>query len=61
MYVLENNDLPAILIEAGFLASEQDRSYLLDEEKRKLFADEIADGIIKTLEAEEEESTVQNS
>lgn len=61
LYVLENNDLPAILIEAGFLASEQDRNYLLDEEKRKLFAHEIADGIIKTLEAEEEENTVQNS
>lgn len=61
LYVLENNDLPAILIEAGFLASEQDRSYLLNEEKRTLFAQEIAEGIMKTLEAEEEAKAIQDS
>ena len=50
--VLQNNKLPSILIEAGFLASENDRLYLIDDAKRKVFADKIADGIIKTLEDE---------
>ena len=47
--VLQNNKLPSILIETGFLASENDRLYLIDDVKRKIFADKIADGIIKTL------------
>ena len=51
--VLQNNKLPSILIETGFLASENDRLYLMDETKRKVFADKIADGIMKTLAEEE--------
>ena len=54
LYVLQNNQKPAILIEAGFLASENDRSYLLDEEKRNMFADKIADGIMMYLNEEKE-------
>ncbi len=61
LYVLECNEIPAVLIETGFLASEQDRSYLLDEEKRRIFAGKIAEGIIKTIETEEKENTIQNS
>lgn len=48
--VLQNNKLPSILIETGFLASENDRLYLMDDAKRKVFANKIADGIIKTLD-----------
>lgn len=54
LYVLQNNEKPAILIEAGFLASEHDRSYLLDDGKRKAFANKIADGITKYLNEEKE-------
>ena len=55
--VLQNNKLPSILIEAGFLASENDRLYLIDDAKRKVFADKIADGIIKTLEDEKKSNS----
>lgn len=43
--VIEETKIPSILIEAGFLESENDRSYLLDDVKRKVLADQIAKGI----------------
>ena len=49
LHVLHYNELPAVLIEAGFLESEKDCQYLLVEEKQIKFAEKIADGIENTL------------
>lgn len=49
LHVLHYNELPAVLIEAGFLESKEDCEYLLVEEKQTEFAKEIADGIENTL------------
>lgn len=43
--VLEETNMTSVLVEAGFLESENDRSYLLDDVKRKVLADQIAKGI----------------
>ena len=50
LQVLQNNKLPSVLIETGFLASDNDRAFLANPTKRKQIADKIADGIIHTLE-----------
>lgn len=47
--MLHYNELPAVLIEAGFLESKEDCEYLLVEEKQTELAKEIADGIENTL------------
>lgn len=49
LHVLHYNELPAVLIEAGFLESKEDCEYLLVEEKQTELAKEIADGIENTL------------
>lgn len=43
--VLQETNMTAVLVEAGFLESDNDRSYLLDDDKRKILADQIAKGI----------------
>lgn len=53
LQVLQNNKLPSVLIEIGFLANDHDRSHLQDPIKRKQIADKIADGILKTLKDQE--------
>lgn len=53
--VLQDNKLPAVLVETGFLASDNDREFLVNESKRKMLADKIADGIIRTLRDKETE------
>lgn len=54
LHVLYYNKLPCVLIEAGFLESANDRAYLLNDGKRKVFADKIAEGIYQTLQDMEE-------
>ena len=50
LQVLESNRLPAILIETGFLANDQDRSYLTNELAQQKIADAIAQGIYDELQ-----------
>lgn len=52
LQVLYKNKLPSVLLEAGFLESERDRAYLLQDGRRKAFANKIAEGIYKTLQDE---------
>lgn len=49
LQVLVENELPAVLIEAGFLESSADRSYLLNKERRQELAEHIAEGIEAAL------------
>lgn len=49
--VLNENKLPAILIETGFISSEIDRSYLTNTSNQEKLANKIANGIAKTLES----------
>lgn len=49
-YVLENNAMPAVLIELGFLSNETDRLKLIDENYRKILIDRIYAAILKTTE-----------
>ncbi len=49
LYMIRYSDIPSILIEAGFLESENDRNYLLNEKKRFLLAKKIADGIVDKI------------
>lgn len=50
LMVLEKNNIPAVLVETGFIGSEQDRSYMNDPRTQKKIANEIGKGIVKTLE-----------
>lgn len=57
LQVLQENALPAILIEAGFLANENDRNYLMNEANQQALANKIALGIyddLKQMEASAE-------
>lgn len=45
LQVLQENHLPAILIETGFLENENDRMYLTNEASQQVLADKIAQGI----------------
>lgn len=48
-YIIKHSQIPGILVEAGFLESENDRKYLINENKRTLFAEKIANGIIDNM------------
>lgn len=50
MHVLQRNKLPAILIEAGFLANDNDRSYLTNDAAQQKIAEAIAQGIYDELQ-----------
>lgn len=50
LYVISQNTIPAILFEVGFIGSDNDQRYLLDETYQKQFSSKMADGIIKTLQ-----------
>lgn len=48
-YVLKNTNMPAILIECGFMDSKVDIKYILDEEWSKDMALGIAEGVCKVV------------
>lgn len=56
LHVLEYNELPSILIETGFLANANDRSYLTRESGQQALANKIAQGIYEYIKAQESES-----
>lgn len=45
LYVLRNTDMPAILVELGFISNRQEENLLKTEETRRDFAAHIADGL----------------
>lgn len=49
LQVLQENKLSSILIEAGFLANENDRVYLMNDASQQALAEEIAQGIYQYL------------
>lgn len=52
LIVLKYNELPACLVECGFISSETERAMLFDEEYQKKIAKGIANGIEKFLPLE---------
>lgn len=52
LVVLKYNELPACLVECGFMSSETERAKLFDEEYQKKIAEGIANGIEKFLPME---------
>lgn len=49
-YVLKNTQMPAILLEMGFLTNEQDRQDLCSEAYQRALAETIADSVVAALE-----------
>ncbi|MBQ2645665.1 N-acetylmuramoyl-L-alanine amidase, partial [bacterium] len=45
-YVIRNTDMPAILLELGFISNEEERKLMQTPEKQNAFADAITEGII---------------
>jgi N-acetylmuramoyl-L-alanine amidase len=48
-YVLYGAEMPALLIEAGYLSNRNDLKFFMDDSKRKLFTDRLASSIQRTL------------
>lgn len=57
LQVLQENALPSILIEAGFLANDHDRAYLTNDASQQALADEIAQGIYQYLKHQDTASS----
>lgn len=53
LYVLGHADMPAVLFEVGFIASEQDQQHMKAGSMQKEFCKKIAEGIMDTLKEEE--------
>jgi len=49
-YVIHHTNVPAVLVEIGFLSNNKERSQLLTQERQEITARAIADGIIKFME-----------
>lgn len=48
-YVINHTDVPAILVEIGFISNNEERTELVSEERRQQTAKAIADGLLKYL------------
>lgn len=48
-YVINHTDVPAILVEIGFISNPQERAELVSEQRKQQTANAIAEGIIKYL------------
>ena len=49
-YVLKHNELPALLVEMGFLSNKEERNKLNDDTYQKMLAEELSIGIIEILQ-----------
>lgn len=49
LYVIDKNNIPAILLEIGFLSDSDDSAYMKDKEGQANIARAIADGIMETI------------
>lgn len=50
LYILKNTNVPACLVETGFLTNTKERKKLLDEDYQQTIAEGIAEGILNFLE-----------
>ncbi len=50
MYITENTQMPAVILECGFLSNEEECALLTSTEYQQKVAQGIADGIIQFLE-----------
>ncbi len=60
IWVLQATNMPAILVETGFLTTPEDELYLVSEAGQQEIADAIADAVIKyklLYEAEKQTTT----
>ena len=48
-YVINHTDVPAVLVEMGFLSNPQERSQIISEKRKQATAKAIADGIMEYL------------
>lgn len=48
-YVLRNTQMPAVLVEMGFLSNYSERQKLSDDEYQEILSQKIADGILQEL------------
>lgn len=48
-YVLQNTQMPAVLVEMGFLSNYSERQELLNDEYQEILSQKIADGIMQEL------------
>ena len=51
-YVLRNTEMPAVLVETGYMTNEAECQNLASEAYQQLLAQGIADGVLAYLEAE---------
>lgn len=49
LYVIDKNEVPALLLELGFITDSSDATYLLSEDGQQKIAEAIAQGIINSL------------
>jgi len=49
-YVIHHTNVPAVLVEIGFISNDRERYQLLTEDRQEITAKAIADGIIKFVE-----------
>lgn len=49
LYIIRENNIPAVLIEFGFMNSADDRSYLSNKNNQELLAEAVASAIIKSI------------
>lgn len=49
LYVLENTDMPAVLVELGFISDGTERQKLIRKDYQKLLATKISEGILASL------------
>ena len=48
-YVINHTDVPAVLVETGFLSNPEERTDLISEKRKQMTAKSITDGIIEYL------------
>lgn len=51
LYVIDQNPVPAMLLELGFITDSEEVDYMVSEQGQEALATSIANGIISTLEA----------
>ncbi len=56
-YVTKNNDAPAVLVEMGFLSNPTECKNLADDAYQQSLAEELVEGILKSLDMLAEETT----
>lgn len=61
MYVVRFSEMPAVLVEMGFMTNDEELEKLCRTSYQQILADAIADGILKTLNVENNHETEKTS